>query len=166
MCSAEGFPGSLRFLVCLAAGWRRFAAMPVGVDPVCVMEETLRLACTTQSALSHFQKPSPGGEGGPLAVDEVELLWQKLRCFHPTRHLISHLRCQLPLGGEAFWLAFFHTISFTAQEKASLVQRARRVKKMCQWHIFSQSVEQALPARGPGGAEGLPFPALVASANC
>ena len=49
------------------------AALPVSVDPVCVMEETLGLAFTTQSALSHFQKPSPGGEGGPLAVDEVEL---------------------------------------------------------------------------------------------
>ena len=38
---------------------------------------------------------------------------------------------------------------------ASLVQRARRVKKICLWHIFSQSVEQALLARGPeGGPKG------------
>ena len=48
-------------------------------------------------------------------------------------------------------VGFFHAIHFATQENASLVQRARRVKKMCRWNFFSQSVEQALPARVPEG---------------
>ena len=115
-------PALSRIPICSAVGRRHNAALPVGVDPVCVMEETMGLAFTTQSALSHFQKPSPGGEGGPLAVDEVELFRQKLRCYRLTATSSVTFGDSFPSRGSLL-VGASHTISFTEQENASLVQR-------------------------------------------
>ena len=68
-------------------------------------------------AFIQFQKPSPGGEGGPLAVDEVELFRQKLRCYRLTVTSSVTFGASFPSKGSLLVVSLPHNLFYRTSNR-------------------------------------------------
>ena len=127
--------------------------------------DTADETCSCHEITTASSKPHNGMGGGqgnlapPVQGAVSEADWGLFPGYYCRRRKIKPpaLRAtegELAGGQEKpLWSALEKGVKGAAQKKL-LCERARRVKKICRWHIFSQSGEQAMLATRAEGCHG------------